>query len=65
MKKLCFGLAAFYLVAYLLLLGIRPLMIPDEVRYAEIPREILVTGDWSCRAWTASDISRNRSSATG
>jgi len=31
---------------YLLLLGQRPLGVPSEARYAEIPREMLATGDW-------------------
>ena len=29
-----------------LLLGSRPLSVPDEGRYVEIPREMAVTGDW-------------------
>ena len=31
---------------YLLPLGLRPIMRPDEFRYAEIAREMLVTGNW-------------------
>lgn len=31
---------------YLVLLGQRPLAVPSEARYAEIPREIIATGDW-------------------
>lgn len=38
------GLA--FVVVYLLPLGIRPLFIPDEVRYAEIAREMISRGDW-------------------
>ena len=39
-------LALFWAVAYLLPLPVRPLMRPDEFRYGEVPREMLVSGDW-------------------
>jgi 4-amino-4-deoxy-L-arabinose transferase len=35
-----------YVAIYLVPLGARPLLIPDEYRYAEIPREMLAGGDW-------------------
>ncbi len=41
-----FILLLLYVLIYLLPLGLRPLMIPDEVRYAEIPREMMDTGKW-------------------
>jgi len=37
---------AAFLVAYLLPLGYRSLSAPDELRYAEVPREMLAGGDW-------------------
>ena len=33
-------------VLWMLTLSVRPLFDPDEGRYAEIPREMLVSGDW-------------------
>ncbi len=40
------ALVALFAALYLLPLGVRPLQSPDEVRYAEIAREMLATGDW-------------------
>jgi len=39
----CIGL---FILLYIVPLGVRPMIIPDEFRYAEIPREMLETGDW-------------------
>lgn len=39
-------LVLMYLLVYILPLGLRPVMIPDEARYAEIPREMITTGNW-------------------
>lgn len=41
-----FLLLALFGLLYLVLLGYRPLFIPDEMRYGEIPREMLAGGDW-------------------
>lgn len=35
-----------FIAVYLLPLGFRPMIVPDEVRYGEIPREMIATGDW-------------------
>ncbi len=39
-------LLSFFLLAYILPLGARDLVVPDETRYGEIPREMIATGDW-------------------
>ena len=39
-------IAHAFAVSWLALLGVRPLFNPDEGRYAEIPREMLASGDW-------------------
>jgi 4-amino-4-deoxy-L-arabinose transferase len=39
-------LLLFFLVSYILPLGARDLLVPDETRYAEIPREMIAGGDW-------------------
>jgi 4-amino-4-deoxy-L-arabinose transferase len=40
------ALLALFAATYLLPLGMRPLYETDEFRYAEIPREMLSSGDW-------------------
>ena len=39
-------LLLMYLLIYVLPLGVRPIMIPDEARYAQIPHEMITTGNW-------------------
>lgn len=49
MKRSKFNIPAAFLIfiiLYLLLLGIRPLIMPDEARYVEIPREMLADHDY-------------------
>jgi 4-amino-4-deoxy-L-arabinose transferase len=45
-KKYIIAVLGFYMLGYLLFLGVQPLFVPDETRYAEIPREMIATGDW-------------------
>ncbi len=46
MKREAAVVVAAFLFAYILPLGYRPLSAPDELRYAEVPREMLAGGDW-------------------
>jgi 4-amino-4-deoxy-L-arabinose transferase len=46
MKKVAIIIFVLFFIIYILPLGVRPLLIPDETRYAEIGREIVETGDW-------------------
>jgi 4-amino-4-deoxy-L-arabinose transferase-like glycosyltransferase len=41
------ALALFAVVLWFATLSLRPLFNPDEGRYAEIPREMLASGDWA------------------
>lgn len=40
------ALLVLYIGLYVVLLGARPLFIPDEVRYGEIAREMIGSGNW-------------------
>ncbi|MFH1671920.1 MAG: phospholipid carrier-dependent glycosyltransferase [Pseudomonadota bacterium] len=46
MKKSSAAVIGLFLLLYILPLGVRPIIIPDETRYAEIPREMLASEDW-------------------
>jgi 4-amino-4-deoxy-L-arabinose transferase len=46
MRRGAIALLALFALIYLLPLGVRPLSSPDEVRYGEIAREMIASGDW-------------------
>ena len=46
MKRFAIIMPALFCLVYLLPLGIRPMTVPDESRYGEIPREMIQSGDW-------------------
>ncbi len=45
-RKAVLLLLSGFILVYLLPLGYRPMVVPDEVRYGEISREMIVSGDW-------------------
>ncbi len=47
LRSVLFLLVLAYALTYLLPLGVRPMMFPDETRYGEIPREMLQSGNWA------------------
>lgn len=44
-NRMLLGLVALFVGVYLLPLNVRPLSVPDEMRYGEISREMLASGD--------------------
>lgn len=45
-KRYILLILSFFLLAYILPLGVRDLVVPDETRYGEIPREMIASGEW-------------------
>ena len=45
-RKVVLILSIVAVAVYIVPLGLRPMVAPDEYRYAEIPREMIESGDW-------------------
>ena len=45
-RKYSFIVLFLVLALYIAPLGVRPMFVPDESRYAEVPREMIASGDW-------------------
>jgi len=46
MRKWSVAVIGLFVLIYIVPLGVRPVANPDEVRYAEIPREMIISGNW-------------------
>jgi len=46
MRKWSVAVTGLFVLIYMVPLWVRPITIPDETRYAEIPREMIISGDW-------------------
>ena len=46
MKKSSIAIIGLFLLLYIVPLGVRPIVIPDETRYGEIAREMIASDDW-------------------
>lgn len=46
MNKAALALIAAFAIVYVAPLGVRPMVMPDETRYGEIPREMIESGNW-------------------
>ncbi len=45
-KRYYAALVLLFLILYILPLNVRPMIMPDEDRYGEIPREMITSGNW-------------------
>lgn len=45
-RKAILIILGVFIFLYILPLGVRPIFVDDEARYGEIPREMIVSGDW-------------------